>query len=53
MIELFQVVKDKVKFPSPVTALGSLHTVTEAIVNDGGTVLLMGSFAHILGLEER
>ena len=40
-------------FPSPVIALGSQHTVNEAIIAENGTVLQLAGLNKIFGLEER
>lgn len=48
-----QVVRNKAMFPSPVIALGSQHTVNEAIIAENGTVLQLAGLNTIFGLEER
>lgn len=35
-----------------VLAVGSLHSVTRCLTNDGGTVLAMSGFNRVLGLTE-
>ncbi len=50
-----QVVRNPAAFPSPVIALGSAHTVNEAVLAEGGTVLQLaaGGRDTIFGLEQR
>ena len=48
-----QIVMDEISYPSPVIALGSAHIVNRAMVNEGGTVLLMRTWDKIFGLEVR
>ncbi len=48
-----QVVRNNATFPSPVIALGSQHTVNEAIIAENGTVLQLAGLNKIFGLEER
>ena len=45
------IVRDVCRFPGPVLAVGSMHSVTDAIVNDKGTLMLMSSLSSVLGLE--
>ena len=45
------IVRDVCRFPGPVLAVGSMHSVTDAIVNDKGTLMLMSSLSTVLGLE--
>jgi FAD/FMN-containing dehydrogenase len=40
------------RFPSPVLAVGSAHTVTGALRNDGGTVVDVSALDSIVGLDE-
>jgi hypothetical protein len=35
-----EVVRDARAYPSPVTVVGSMHSVNECVVNDGGTLLV-------------
>jgi len=50
-----QVVRNSAAFPSPIIALGSQHTVNEAVLAEGGTVLQLaaGGWDTIFGLEQR
>ena len=50
---LVQVIRDSAVFPSPVIALGSQHTINDAIVAENGTVLQLAGWTAIYGLEER
>lgn len=45
------VVRDTARFPTPVSAVGSLASVTATIVNDGGTMVCTRKLDDILGLE--
>ncbi len=45
------VVRDARRFPTPVHPVGSLLSVTDTIVNDGGTMLCTRKLDTILGLE--
>lgn len=45
------VVRDGARFPTPVSAVGSLASVTATIVNDGGTLLCTRKLDDVLGLE--
>lgn len=45
-------VRNSAVFPSPVIALGSQHTVNEAIVAEGGTVVQLSGWTAIYGLEQ-
>jgi hypothetical protein len=45
-------VKDASRFPSPLLAVGSRHTVTGAISNSGGTVVDVSAMDAILGFGE-
>jgi hypothetical protein len=45
------VVSDVERFPTPVHPVGSLHSVTSAIVNDAGTMLCTRKLDEIVGLE--
>ena len=44
-------VRDDQRFPSPIHPVGSMHSVTSTIVNDGGTLLCTSKLDAILGLE--
>ena len=44
-------VRDETRFPSPVHPVGSMHSVTSTIVNDGGTLLCTRKLDEIIGLE--
>jgi len=45
--EISNVVKDWEHFPSPVRAIGNLHSTTECVVNNGGTQIDMTVFKGI------
>lgn len=45
------IVRDVARFPSPVSPVGSMASVTDAIVNDGGTLVCLRKLDEILGLE--
>ena len=45
------VVRDAQRFPTPVSPVGYLLSVTSTIVNDGGTMLCTRKLDEILGLE--
>jgi hypothetical protein len=45
------VVVDPIRFPSPVSSVGSMLSVTRTIVNDGGTLLCTLKLNEILGVE--
>src|SRR6202142_3197592 len=45
-------VRDEVRFPTPIHPVGSLLSVTSAIVNDGGTMLCTRKLDEVLGLEQ-
>ncbi len=45
------VVVDPIRFPSPVSPVGSMLSVTRTIVNDGGTLLCTLKLSDILGIE--
>jgi FAD/FMN-containing dehydrogenase len=49
--DVVRVVKDPVNYPTPVRALGSIHSVSEVVVNEGGTVVLMRALKGVLGLS--
>ena len=49
--EVQAIVRDDLRFPGPILAVGSMHSVTNAIVNDKGTLMLMSGLSSILGLE--
>ena len=44
-------VRDEERFPSPIHPVGSMHSVTSTIVNDGGTLLRTTKLDEIIGLE--
>lgn len=50
--EVQAVIRDPVNYPGPVSAVGSRHSVTDTIINDGGTLIALGQLSAILGLEE-
>jgi len=45
------VVRDTARFPSPVGPVGSIASVTDTIVNDGGTMVCTRKLDDVLGLE--
>ncbi len=45
------IVRDAARFPAPVSPVGSMASVTDAIVNDGGTLVCMRKLDEVLGLE--
>ena len=45
------VVVDSIRFPSPVSPVGSMLSVTRTVVNDGGTLLCTLKLDEILGIE--
>ena len=45
------VVVDPIRFPSPVSPVGSMLSVTRTVVNDGGTLLCTLKLDEILGVE--
>ena len=49
--EVQAIVRDDSRYPGPVRAAGSMHSVTEAIVNDKGTLILLSGISSVLGLE--
>jgi hypothetical protein len=44
-------VRDDKRFPSPIHPVGSMHSVTSTIVNDGGTLLCTRKLDEVIGLE--
>ena len=50
--EVQVIVRDDSRYPGPVRAAGSMHSVTDAIVNDNGTLILMNGLSAVLGLED-
>jgi hypothetical protein len=49
--EVQAIVRDEFRFPGPVLAVGSMHSVTNAIINDRGTLILLSGISSVLGLE--
>jgi len=45
------VIGDPIRFPSPVSVVGALMSVTKTVVNDGGTLLCTLKLNEILGVE--
>src|SRR5262249_34339191 len=43
--------RDKARFPTPVAPVGSIASVTDTIVNDGGTMVCLRKLDDVLGLE--
>ena len=46
-----RVVRDPLRFPTPVSVVGALMSVTKTVVNDGGTLLCTLKLNEILGIE--
>jgi len=44
-------VRDTARFPTPVCPVGSVLSVSDTIVNDGGTMLCMRKLDDVIGLE--
>jgi FAD/FMN-containing dehydrogenase len=51
--EIQAIVRDTATYPSPVIALGSQHTVNQAMVNEAGTVIQLHAWSDIYGIEDR
>lgn len=49
--DVIDVVKDAAAYRSPVLPVGSMHSVTDLIVNNKGTVIAMGGMNKILGFD--
>lgn len=47
-----EVVRDAKRFPSPVSPVGSMLSVSKTIINDGGTLLCTRRMDEIIGLEK-
>jgi len=45
------IVKDTKRFPTPVSPVGAMLSVSQTIVNDGGTLLCTTKLDEIIGLE--
>jgi FAD/FMN-containing dehydrogenase len=45
------VVRDTARFPTPVNPVGSIASVTDTIVNDGGTMVCLRKLDDVIGLE--
>ena len=45
------VVRDRTRFPTPVNPAGSMLSVTDTFVNDGGTLVCLKKLDEILGIE--
>ena len=45
------VVRDGSRFPTPLNPVGSIASVTDTIVNDGGTMVCLRKLDEVLGLE--
>ncbi|MGH9450035.1 MAG: FAD-binding oxidoreductase [Terriglobia bacterium] len=48
--DIIAILKDPVKYPSPVRAVGSNHSTTPCGVADGGTLVSMGNMNRILSI---
>jgi len=46
------IVQDTRRFPTPVSPVGSMHSVTPTVVNNGGTLVCTLKLDEILGLEK-
>jgi hypothetical protein len=51
--EIQAVMKDRARFPSPVRAMGSHHSLTPCAVSDGGTVINMSKMTRVLKIDEQ
>jgi FAD/FMN-containing dehydrogenase len=51
--EIQSVVRDRERYPTPVRASGSRHSMTECVVNEGGTVVDMTRMNRILCIDAR
>lgn len=49
--EIVEIVKDTEKYPSPVRAVGSLHSTTRCIDADGGTLIRMSAMNRLLDVD--
>src|ERR1700704_3127564 len=45
------IVRDPQRFPTPVNPVGSMASVTDTTVNDGGTIVCLRKLDDVLGLE--
>jgi FAD/FMN-containing dehydrogenase len=45
-------VLDEARFPTPIHPVGSMHSVTSTIVNDGGTLVCTRKLDEVIGLEQ-
>jgi hypothetical protein len=45
------VIRDRTRFPTPVSPVGSMASVSQTIVNDGGTLVCTRKLDDVLGLE--
>src|ERR1700704_461569 len=45
------IVRDAQRFPTPVNPVGSMASVTDTTVNDGGTIVCLRKLDDVLGLE--
>ena len=48
--EVIAAVRDKAAYPSPLIAVGAMHSVTRCIEADQGTIVCMAGFHRIVGL---
>ena len=48
--EVIAAVRDKAAYPSPLIAVGAMHSVTRCIEADQGTIVCMAGFDRIVGL---
>jgi hypothetical protein len=46
------VARDTARFPTPVSPVGSMASVTDTIVNDGGTLVCLRKLDEVLGIEK-
>ena len=47
-----KVIGNREVYPDPVIAVGSMHSVTDALVNDAGTIIDLSNLNKIIGLEK-
>src|SRR5690242_13134167 len=50
--EIVAILKDPVRYPSPVRAIGSNHSTARCGVADGGTVIKMGRLNKVLEIKQ-
>jgi FAD/FMN-containing dehydrogenase len=50
--EIVEIMKDSVRYPSPVRAIGSNHSTTFCTVADGGTAVMMKYFNRLIAIRD-